>query len=69
MSFCAGDNSHAHAETILKQHEDFQVASKRSVTKAEGSVTAAMKNVYFMAEHHQANAIFADLNAHCMDQV
>ncbi|CAC5363056.1 unnamed protein product [Mytilus coruscus] len=48
--------------------QQFQTAQRKLLEKSEASVTAAMRNIYFMAQFNLSNHIFADFNQHCINQ-
>ncbi|CAC5418182.1 MEGF10_11 [Mytilus coruscus] len=63
-----GENSHSASEKILNAGQQFQTAQRKLLEKSEASVTAAMRNIYFMAQFKLSNHIFADFNQHCINQ-
>ncbi|XP_063397664.1 uncharacterized protein LOC134681965 [Mytilus trossulus] len=64
-----GENSHTASEKVLNAGQQFQTAQIKLLEKSEASVTAAMRNIYFMAQFNLSNHIFADFNKHCINQV
>ncbi|CAG2192260.1 Fibrinogen C domain-containing protein 1-A,Fibrinogen C domain-containing protein 1,Fibrinogen C domain-containing protein 1-B,Angiopoietin-1,Fibrinogen-like protein A,Angiopoietin-4 [Mytilus edulis] len=63
-----GENSHTASEKVLNAGQQFQTAQRKLLEKSEASVTAAMRNIYFMAQFNLSNHIFADFNKHCINQ-
>jgi hypothetical protein len=67
-SMLTGDNSHTAAMKLVTASQAFQTSQSKLLEKSEIAVTAALKNIYFMAQHSLPDSIFADLNKHCVDQ-
>ena len=55
--------------SAAKQSIDMTSARQKALDKSEAAVTSAMRNVYFAAQHHLANAVIPPLNALCIKQV
>ncbi|KAG1673887.1 Zinc finger protein 862 [Nymphon striatum] len=63
-----GENGHLAALKIVQASKDYKKSAEVQLSKSKSAVTAAMKNIFFMASNNLPNMLISELNEHCIDQ-